>query len=160
VYKLWKREDWSCEITKWEGTPLRKSEAYARKKFCKESCSINMNYERFQVLIAGNMGILFSGFWCRLFRKHWLPRMRLIVVFPQSIQIHAGIILRLGHDRFLPNPFEFTNHLPRSHFTLYNLDITTHIRVTWRWREHPVLKTEMRGLDVIKYIVWTKNAAL
>jgi hypothetical protein len=26
---------------------------------------------------------------------------------PQSIQVNKGIVLRLGHDRFLPKPFRF-----------------------------------------------------
>jgi hypothetical protein len=30
--------------------------------------------------------------------------------FPQSLQANSGIILRLGHDRFLPNPFTFIIH--------------------------------------------------
>jgi hypothetical protein len=27
--------------------------------------------------------------------------------FPQSLQVKVGIVLRLGHDRYLPNPFQF-----------------------------------------------------
>jgi hypothetical protein len=30
--------------------------------------------------------------------------------FAQSLQTNSGIIPRLGHDRFLLNPFQFTSH--------------------------------------------------
>jgi hypothetical protein len=40
--------------------------------------------------------------------------------FPQSLQANVGI-LKLGHYRFLPNPFQFTIHLSPFHSTLYNL---------------------------------------
>jgi hypothetical protein len=30
--------------------------------------------------------------------------------FPQSVQENAGIISKLGNDRFLPYPFEFIMH--------------------------------------------------
>jgi hypothetical protein len=36
--------------------------------------------------------------------------------FPQPLQANAGIALKLGHDRFLPNPFQFTLS-----FDAYNL---------------------------------------
>jgi hypothetical protein len=42
--------------------------------------------------------------------------------FPQSLQTNAGIVTRLGHDRFLPNPFQFIIHLSPSHPTLNTID--------------------------------------
>jgi hypothetical protein len=30
--------------------------------------------------------------------------------FPQSLQANAGIDLKLGHDHFLPHPFQFIVH--------------------------------------------------
>jgi hypothetical protein len=28
--------------------------------------------------------------------------------FPKSLQVNVGIVPRLGHDRFLPDPLQFT----------------------------------------------------
>jgi hypothetical protein len=36
----------------------------------------------------------------------------------QSLQAYVGMVLRLGHDHFLPNPFTFIIH----RFTLYCID--------------------------------------
>jgi hypothetical protein len=35
--------------------------------------------------------------------------------FPQSLQAHSGVVVLSGHDRFLPNPFDFIIHLPAFH---------------------------------------------
>jgi hypothetical protein len=43
--------------------------------------------------------------------------------FPQSLQENSGMVPRLGHDRFLPNPFRYIIiHLLSCHPTLYGLD--------------------------------------
>jgi hypothetical protein len=41
--------------------------------------------------------------------------------FPQFLQANAGRVPKIGHGRFLPNPFEFIIHLSPYHSTLYNL---------------------------------------
>jgi hypothetical protein len=41
--------------------------------------------------------------------------------FTQSFEVNAGIVLKLGHDRFLSRPFQFTLYLLPIHSTLYNL---------------------------------------
>jgi hypothetical protein len=30
--------------------------------------------------------------------------------FPQSFQVYSGLVPRLSHDRFLPNPLQFVSH--------------------------------------------------
>jgi hypothetical protein len=39
--------------------------------------------------------------------------------FLQPLQANAEIICRLGHDRFLPNPFQFVIHQSSHYSTLY-----------------------------------------
>jgi hypothetical protein len=51
--------------------------------------------------------------------------------FPKSLQKHAGILPRLGHDRFLLNPFQILNHLLPYHSTLHILFIII------QWRSSP-----------------------
>jgi hypothetical protein len=43
-------------------------------------------------------------------------------VSPQSVQEHFETLLRLGHDRFLSNPFQFTIDVSSHHSTLCSLD--------------------------------------
>jgi hypothetical protein len=38
--------------------------------------------------------------------------------FPQPLRSNSGIVLRLSHDRFLPNSFQIIIHLPSVHSTL------------------------------------------
>jgi hypothetical protein len=42
--------------------------------------------------------------------------------FLQSLQTNAGIVPRLGHNRFLPNPFQFIIHDSSYYPPLYSLD--------------------------------------
>jgi hypothetical protein len=41
--------------------------------------------------------------------------------FTRSFQANSGTVLRLDHDRFLPNPFQFIIHLPFHSSALYSL---------------------------------------
>jgi hypothetical protein len=41
--------------------------------------------------------------------------------FSHSLQANAGTVLKLGHDRFLPYPFQLITHLSSFHSTLHSL---------------------------------------
>jgi hypothetical protein len=43
--------------------------------------------------------------------------------FSQSLQANAGIVPKLGHDRFLPYNLQLINHLLPCHSTLYILEL-------------------------------------
>jgi hypothetical protein len=42
--------------------------------------------------------------------------------FPQSLQVNSGIVPRLGHNRFVPSPFQFIIIHLSYHPTLYDFD--------------------------------------
>jgi hypothetical protein len=42
---------------------------------------------------------------------------RTFVVFFSPFRRMSGYTLKLGHDRFLPNPFQFIIHVPSPHLT-------------------------------------------
>jgi hypothetical protein len=44
--------------------------------------------------------------------------MEVIRVIPQNHQADVGIVSRLGHDRFLQNPFQFVNRPTIRHCTI------------------------------------------
>jgi hypothetical protein len=50
--------------------------------------------------------------------------------FPQSIQATTGMVPRLGHDRFLPNPFRIIIHQSSYHLTLYSLATNSVVKYT------------------------------
>jgi hypothetical protein len=61
--------------------------------------------------------------------------------FPQSLRPNSGIVSRLGHDRFLPNPFQFTYHPTSERYSLDTRNVVTEQcgcsygtghEVTWR----------------------------
>jgi hypothetical protein len=39
---------------------------------------------------------------------------------PQFLHVNAGIVPRLGQERFLPDHFKFNSHLSPGKWTLYN----------------------------------------
>jgi hypothetical protein len=43
-------------------------------------------------------------------------------VIPQTHQAYVGIVSRLGHDRFLRNPFRFVNRLIIRPCTILDID--------------------------------------
>jgi hypothetical protein len=51
----------------------------------------------------------------------WLFWLRLFVVFHSSPTKCWDSALKLGHDHFLPNPFQFIIHLSPLHLVLYSL---------------------------------------
>jgi hypothetical protein len=54
--------------------------------------------------------------------RRYTGYLNILRVFTQSVQANAGIVLRLGHDRFLPNPFQIiSRHIIR----LYVVSIVT-----------------------------------
>jgi hypothetical protein len=62
-------------------------------------------YTRFREALGSNLAILSEAF-----RS-----------FPHSLQANARIVPQLGHDCFLPNPFDFAIQVPSNHPTLHSL---------------------------------------
>jgi hypothetical protein len=65
-----------------------------------------------------------------------VPAEAFLCFFPQSLQVNAGIVPQLGHNCFLPNPFQFkyyiSGHYPSSCLYLKNAVLFIFQNTTFR----------------------------
>jgi hypothetical protein len=71
--------------------------------------------------------------------------------FPESLQANTGVILRLGHNRILPNPFQFTIHLLSYHSEVCSLatDSLVKFLTTNKRKQQPYYSTAVELWSVL-----------
>jgi hypothetical protein len=95
---------------------------YFNKPFLSANSSLHIHcYNPFLDWCSHNTLDLYSGgVWFESRPEHQLSCYVLFI--SHSLQAKARIVLQLGHDHSLPNPFQFIIHQSSCHSTLYNLE--------------------------------------
>jgi hypothetical protein len=75
---------------------------------------------------------------------------------PQSLWENFGIVLRLSHDDYLPNPFQFFIHLYSYHLKLYSLSSESDVAIQQRY-EIPLLNSEVICADRQEHVYTIKK---
>jgi hypothetical protein len=73
--------------------------------------------------------LLFGKFSVRISVGALTTRNQVFGGFPQPFQENSGILPRLDHNSFLPNPYQFTIHQASYHCTLYSIDIKSVVKL-------------------------------
>jgi hypothetical protein len=73
------------------------------------------------VLNLRTLGPMEAGYLINILTRRLAILTEIFHGLPQSLQEDRNSTLKLGHDCFLPNPFQFIIHVPPYHSTLHSL---------------------------------------